>query len=139
MLKLKCCLVFLLTVFAIHAEEMTPPTTNPLPPPSANTLTPTETHEASPISYEGAFMRMLLTLGGLLVLIFLTVWFLRRLGRGRFGGGLSSRSIKILERRTLSPKSVLYLVEIEGKRVVIAESQLEVRRIATLDSLTQED
>ncbi|MES2345567.1 MAG: flagellar biosynthetic protein FliO [Chlamydiota bacterium] len=132
MLKLKCCLVFLLSIFAIHAEEIN------LPPPATD-LTTAEVQQAAPISYEGAFVKMALTLGGLLVLIFLTIFVLRRLGRGRLGGNFSSRSIKVLERRALSPKSVLYLVEIGGKQVVIAESQLEVRRITTLDSLASDD
>jgi flagellar protein FliO/FliZ len=87
-----------------------------------------------PVSYEGAFIKMLLTLGGLVVLIFLTVWLLRRLSQGRLlGGSGASRSIKILEKRALSPKSVLYLIEVGGKQVLIAESHLEVRRLETIE------
>jgi len=83
-------------------------------------------------SYEGAFFKMMLTLALLLVFIFISVWLLRRLSRGRLAQLNNSRSIKILERRPLSGKSILYLVEVEGKRIVIAESQLEVRPLATL-------
>jgi len=43
------------------------------------------------------------------------------------------RAIKILEKRALSPKSMLYLIEVGGKPFVISESQLEVRLVQTLD------
>lgn len=83
---------------------------------------------ASP-SYEGAFLRLIFTVLGLLALLIITIWFLRRLQQGRLGGNIntSTKSIKILERRPLSPKSMLYLVEIAGKRIVLSESQFEVR------------
>lgn len=83
-------------------------------------------------TYEHALGKMLLTLLGLIVLIFLTIWMLRRLS-GSKTNGASSRSIKILERRPISQKSVLYLIEVDGKQVMISESQLEVRTITTLE------
>jgi flagellar biogenesis protein FliO len=86
-------------------------------------------------SYESAFFKMLLTLGALLVLIFLSVWMLRRISRGGLRQGGSSKSLKILERKAISAKSVLYVVEVEGKKVLISESQLEVRPITTLDTI----
>ena len=44
--------------------------------------------------------------------------------------------MKVLEKRPLSPKTMLYLIEMNGEEVVIAESQLEVR---VLSSLTEQD
>jgi len=92
--------------------------------------------EALP-SYEGAFAKMFLTLLVLVVAIVGTVWFLKRLSRSRFGEG-SSRSITILDKKAISPKTMLYVVEIEGKQALIAESQLEVRRIMELEPLPEE-
>ena len=43
------------------------------------------------------------------------------------------RSIKILEKRAISPKSMLYLVEIGGKKILLAESQLEIRNVSNLE------
>ena len=80
----------------------------------------------SPPNYEHALGKMILTLLGLILLIVLTVWIMRRLSAGRFGQG-SGHAIKILEKRPLSAKSMLYLLEIEGQKVLISESQLEVR------------
>ena len=93
----------------------------------------------APISYKGAFMKMMLTLLGLILLIVISVWMLRRVSHGRMKQMNYGRSIKILERRPLSAKTVLYLVEISGKKVVIAESQVEVRGITTADHLSPEE
>ena len=37
--------------------------------------------------------------------------------------------IQVLEKRMLSPKSILYLIEVEGQKVLVAESQHEIRRL----------
>jgi flagellar protein FliO/FliZ len=92
--------------------------------------------EALP-SYEGAFLKMFLTLLALVVGIVGTVWFLKRLSRGRIGGG-SGRSIVILEKKPLSPKTMLYVVEVEGKQALIAESQLEVKLIMPIEPMAEE-
>lgn len=97
-----------------------------------------ETPPIPSVNYEHAFFKMIATLIGLLLLIFLTVWLLRRLSQGRLGLANSSRTIKIIEKRALSPKSMLYLIEIGGQRVVIAESQLEVRAITSVENLVED-
>jgi flagellar protein FliO/FliZ len=83
-------------------------------------------------SYEGAFVKMLLTLGGLLLLVFATIWFLRKITNGRFGSLGTQKKIQILEKKPLSPKTLLYLIEIDGKKVLISESQFEVRTLLPL-------
>lgn len=84
-------------------------------------------------SYEGAFTKMMLSVVALLVLVGLTLWVLKRLNHGRWRGLGSSKSIQILERKPLSPKSMLYLIEVEGKQFLLAESQLEVRSLCSLN------
>lgn len=91
-----------------------------------------------PFSYRASFIKMMLTLFALIVLIVVSVWMLRRLSRGRMKQMNYGKQIKIIERRPISAKSILYLVEIGGKRVVISESQFEVRAITTLDQLVGE-
>jgi len=101
---------------------------SPIPPPI----------EASPVDaipgYEGAFIKMLLTLIALIAAIFLTVWALRRLAQGRLKASGAGRAIHVLEKRALSPKTALYLIEVSGKQVVIAESQLEIKRVVSLEA-----
>jgi flagellar biogenesis protein FliO len=84
-------------------------------------------------SYEGSFIRVIVSLLGLIILVVLTFWILKRLGRARFGKFGSDKSIHIIERRPLSPKSVLFLVQIGNKRVLVSESQLEVRSLASYE------
>jgi flagellar protein FliO/FliZ len=87
--------------------------------------------------YKAAFVKTSLTFIAFIALILLTVWLIRRMGSGQMTKLNQTRHMKVLERRPLSPKSTLYLVEIGGKHVVLAESQLEVRPITTLDTSTQ--
>jgi flagellar biogenesis protein FliO len=84
--------------------------------------------------YEGAFLKMFLTLLALVVGIFLMIWVLKRMAQGGFGKGGSGKSIKILERQPLSAKTMLYVIEVAGKQTVIAESQLEIKSIMTIDN-----
>jgi flagellar protein FliO/FliZ len=87
-------------------------------------------------SYEGAFFKMMLSLFALIAIVFATFWVLRRLSQGKWRVGHSS-GIRIVERRPLSAKSAVYVLEVDGKRILVSESQLEVRALATLtDSAT---
>jgi len=114
------------------------------PPPSSPQKEHAEDHSKKEMidgmgtNYKSAFVKMMVTLLGLIVLIVISVWMLRRIGHGRMKQLNYGREIKILERRPLSAKSVLYLVEVGGKKVVMAESQIEVRAITTADHLTEE-
>ena len=93
---------------------------------------PHDVHQVTE-SYEMAFIKTIGVLVGLLVLVILTVWMFRKMSRGRVYGTNVLKSIKILEKRSLSPKSILYLIEVRGKEILIVESQLDVRNIALLD------
>ena len=84
-------------------------------------------------AYENAFVKMFLMLLLLIVLVFFTIWMFKRLSHGRIRLLNNTRSIKILERRPLSAKSILYLVEVGGKQVLVSESQAEVRSLAVFD------
>lgn len=87
-------------------------------------------------TYEGAFTKMILTLVGLVALIFITVWLLRRLTQGKIGS-FGKKHINIIERKPLSPKTILYIVEVDGKQILVAESQLEIKALTTLDHFSE--
>lgn len=82
------------------------------------------TQEVMPQSYNywGQFVNMLTTLGIILVLIFISVYLLKRLMRSRIQHLNKTTGIKILERRALHSKASLYLIDVLGKGVVISES-----------------
>lgn len=73
-------------------------------------------------NYLSDFINMLFTLAFVIVLIFVTVWVLKKILRSRVQTLNRTNGIKILERRPLNQKSSLYLVDILGKGVVISES-----------------
>ena len=84
-----------LTHFIDAAEPTT--TGQNVPPVEAPQTLPTKPSEEGPTplpsstemthSYESAFVRMLVTLLGLVFLVFATFWILKRLGKGKFTMG----------------------------------------------------
>ena len=85
-----------------------------------------------PSDLGAAFVKMILTFIAIIVLLFGTYWFIRRLIQTRLQRGTGNQAIQILEKKMLSPKTMLYLVEIENKRVLLAESHLEIKRLEGL-------
>jgi flagellar biogenesis protein FliO len=129
------------TQVAPSPEQMAPaPESAPTDqePPAQESPAPLPSSKEMTNSYENAFVRMLVTLLGLVLLVFATFWILRRLGKGKFRMG-SGSSINVIEKRALSPKSMLYIVQIGNKKVLISESQLEVRALTSLEELPETD
>ena len=76
-----------------------------------------------------AFAKMFITLIVLVILLLVSYWFVRRLIQQRLQKGVGSASIQIVEKRMISPKTMLYLIEVDKKKILIAESHLEVKRL----------
>lgn len=89
-----------------------------------------------PADLGASALKMLLTFLVLIGLLLATYWILKRIVQHRMQQKGASASIQIVEKRMLSPKTMLYLIEVEHKKILIAESQLEVKR---LESLTVEE
>lgn len=107
-----------------------PAPADPTAPPIEAPMTPSPV-EMVP-GYEGAFLKMFLVLIALIVGIFFTVWILKKLSQGRWAHGNQNRSIKIIEKRPLSPKTMLYIIDVDGQQSVIAESHLEVKHVMNI-------
>jgi flagellar protein FliO/FliZ len=75
-------------------------------------------------------MNMMATLGLVIGLILFVAWFLKRFANSRLEQMNESSQVRIIERRTLSPKSLLYIIEIDDRRIILAESPQGVTRIA---------
>ena len=80
-------------------------------------------------------IKMLLTLFGLVLLLYGTYWFLRRLIQNRLQRGVGQQSIDILEKRMISSKTMLYLVQVENKKILVAESHLEIKALESFPAL----
>lgn len=75
------------------------------------------------------FLNMLATLGLIIALILLAAWFLRRMVNTRLEQANLSSVVKILEHRSISPKTSLFLLDIEGSAILIAESANGVTKL----------
>lgn len=80
-------------------------------------------------NYLSEFVNMMLVLLLIVALIFATIYLLKRMMKARAQSSYRTSSIRILERRSLGPKSALYLVDILGKGVVISESASGIQLI----------
>lgn len=79
--------------------------------------------------YQSALIKMFVVLILLIGMIGLTIWLIKRFMRTRSEVQNRSNQIQIIEKRVLSPKSMLYLIEVENQKILISESHLEVRPI----------
>lgn len=70
----------------------------------------------------GEFFYMLLMLGLLIGVVFLAGYVLRRLTSTRIEALNTTSRVKIMERRSLSQRSMVHIVEIDDKEYLIAES-----------------
>lgn len=73
-------------------------------------------------SFFTALINMILVLAGLVALLYLAAFLMRKLRDSQTAGLNQTSDIVILERRGLSPKGAIYLVEVKGKQFLIGES-----------------
>jgi flagellar biosynthetic protein FliO len=76
------------------------------------------------------FLNMLATLGLVIGLILIAAWFLKRLLNTRMEQANTSSLIKIIDKRSISPKTGLYLLEVYNKKVLFAETHTGVAKLA---------
>jgi flagellar biogenesis protein FliO len=83
------------------------------------------------------FFKTLIMLGGLCGLVVAGGYFLKRLSGGKQSGFHSNGAIQLVEKKYLSPKTSLWLVEVNHQPVVVIESQYGVA-IHSLKEMPQE-
>lgn len=104
---------------------------------SQETSTPVVVHDEVIEEFENfdvtsELLNILSTLGLVILLILGMAWILKRVLRSREEQMNSQSNIKVLERRTLSPRSAVYLLEIEGKGFVVGESPAGLQSLGNL-------
>lgn len=87
--------------------------------------------------YEKTIMHTALVVFGFILFLLLFVWLLRKFNRGK--GHSTGTEITVLEKKPLSHKSVLYLVKVNNKKFLIAESQLEVKAMRPVNIALEEE
>lgn len=125
----------LLPPYLIAVDEAVPAIEQPAPPFHPNDpVFPMDDIIKEPLKqndkFYSEFLNMLATLGFILALILIAAWFLKRLVNTRVEQANNTSSIKILERRSLSAKSMVYLLEIEGTGILVAESVNGITRLS---------
>jgi flagellar biogenesis protein FliO len=88
--------------------------------------------EPEEFSYKSEFFNMMLTVTLIVILIIATGAMLKRLAKSRMHQANNAHLIKILERRPLTQKTVLYLVEVGEKNILIADTTSGVTTLAEL-------
>ncbi len=76
----------------------------------------------TPPEFNQLLIKTILLVGALLALTFTALWVLKRIGGGRFEVSQRSSLIRVIERKSITPKCSLWIVEIEEERYVVAES-----------------
>lgn len=104
--------------------------------PLSTHLDPFETDSPVPTketdSFQTKFLNMLLILGLLIGFMILASWMLKRMTRTRADQVNQSSSIRVLETRSLSPRSTIYLLDIRGQGIVVAETPTTTSHLATI-------
>jgi flagellar biogenesis protein FliO len=100
----------------------------PLPP----ELREAETSDAGESRFMAEFFNMMLVLGLIVIVLYVSSWMFRRMVTQRTMNINESSNIKVLEQRSLSTKSALYVIEVFGKKMIISESLNGVKFLTTL-------
>lgn len=68
------------------------------------------------------FFKMLFVLGGMVIVLFAISWYVKRYTAQRIEKANDTNVIKVIEQRTLSARSVIYLLDVEGKSYLVGET-----------------
>jgi flagellar biosynthetic protein FliO len=137
-----CALIFYPTLSTAASNESPPSATEKNKPDVNEPLFPIDTTKIDKQNdrFMSELINMVTTLGLIIAALLLVAWFLKKFMNTRIEQMNVSSVIKIVERRTLSPKSSLYLVEVKDNSYLIAESQNGVNSVIELHSaLTPEN
>jgi flagellar biosynthetic protein FliO len=69
----------------------------------------------------------------IIVIIYLSVWLMRKYSGGKIAGG--GGLISIVERRHLAPKQALYLIKVGEKHLLIGASDSGFQKLSDIDDL----
>lgn len=94
--------------------------------------------EAQKAFQNPSFFRLALAFIGLLAALWLVIWLLRKMSGSKFGFFHNDSSLKVVEKKVLSPKTILYVVDFKGQKLLVSESSQQVK-IKELQNMDLED
>ncbi|MDN3504169.1 MAG: flagellar biosynthetic protein FliO [Rhabdochlamydiaceae bacterium] len=87
--------------------------------------------------YKVKFIKTIVWIFFILGLILLLLWLVKRFSSKRFTALNQQKYVKIIEKRAISPKTMLYVIEIGGKHLLISESQFEVEFLSQIETQSE--
>ncbi len=129
-------LFFSLFSLNLQSQDVQEPKTTvitPSSPPSTSKYFDVKVDEKEGDRFFSEFINMLTTLGLIVALILIATWFLKKMVSSRIQQLNTTSEIKIVERRNLTPKTSLYLLDIKGKGFILAESANGVTSLGSFD------
>ena len=97
-----------------------------------------ESVSAEQYNLQSKITSMLFSLGAIIVSVMIVTFVLKKLARKRLSAANVGSSIKIVEKRSLNPKTALYVVEAYNKTLLIGESAAGLVALGELDHLPEE-
>lgn len=94
--------------------------------------------EEAPDQFQTKFMNMLFMVALLIGFMIFASWFIKRMMKTRLEQMNAASNIQILETRYLNPKSTIYLLDVMGQGLLIAESHAGITHLATIPLEEQE-
>jgi flagellar biogenesis protein FliO len=120
---------------AVHSEPETAPTDTI----SEGKVSPFGEGGKEETSFSMQLLHMLATLGLLVSLVLLASWALKRMMRTRIQQVNQTSTIKIVEQRPLSSKTIISLIEVRGREFAVAESANGVTLLSQFHSQKEEE
>lgn len=94
-----------------------------------------ESEESKPESddFQAKFFRMLFILALLIGFMIVASIALKKMMKTRIGALNQGSQIKVVDSRSLSPRTVIHIIEVEGRRLVVAETASTATLLASLN------
>lgn len=118
---------FCISTWVFFASKLSAVDPAPLPPgfdPYEKKLPPDTSR------FFGEFMYMLFVLGAVIGVLMFLSWYVKKMMLNKVTQINESSSIKITESRSLGPKSILHLIEVNGTEILIGETPAGITPIA---------
>lgn len=74
-----------------------------------------------------SFLRLALAFVGLLLALWFVIWILRKMSGSKFGFFHNDSNLRVIEKKVLSPKTMLYVLDFNGQKLLISESSQHVK------------
>ncbi|HLH25557.1 MAG TPA: flagellar biosynthetic protein FliO [Chloroflexota bacterium] len=104
----------------------------PPPAPTVPAAAPAHPAASEPLDFPGAAVDVTLKLVAVLALAYVTLWLIKRYSLGATLGKRSG-SLQVIESTTLAPNRSIYLVNVEGRRLLLGVTSSQITTLAAWD------